>query len=105
MLNAVFERKNGTYCGCTVKGHAGYAEQGQDVVCAAVSSAVQLAANLITETFRIPARVSAESNTVRIRLQDSCDAAGASILEALYVHLQCISEEFPDTIHFDFAEV
>ncbi|MBR2912620.1 MAG: ribosomal-processing cysteine protease Prp, partial [Oscillospiraceae bacterium] len=32
MLKAVFSRKNGRLCRCSVKGHAGYAEHGQDVV-------------------------------------------------------------------------
>ncbi len=105
MLNAVFSKKNGRFCGCSVSGHAGYADAGQDIVCASVSSAVQLTANLITETFQIPAKISAGNNTVKIRLQDNSNAVGTSLLEGLYVHLQCISEEFPNTIHFDFAEV
>lgn len=103
MLKAVFIRKNGRLCRCSVKGHAGYAEHGQDVVCAAVSSAVQLTANLLTETFREKAEVSAKGDTVNIRTQGSETAE--KLLEALQVHLQCISEEFPDTIKFEFTEV
>ncbi len=103
MLKAVFYRKNGRLCRCSVKGHAGYAEHGQDVVCAAVSSAVQLTANLLTETFKENAQAAAKGDTVNIRT-DGSDIS-VKLLEALYVHLQCISEEFPDTIKFDFAEV
>lgn len=103
MLKAVFTKKNGTLCRCSVKGHAGYAEHGQDIVCAAVSSAVQLTANLLTETFREDAQVSAKGDTVNIRTGGS--EISAKLLEALYVHLQCISEEFPDTIKFEFTEV
>ncbi len=103
MLKAVFTKKNGTLCRCSVKGHAGYAEHGQDVVCAAVSSAVQLTANLLTETFQENAQVSAKGDTVNIRTGGS--EISAKLLEALYVHLQCISEEFPDTIKFEFTEV
>ncbi len=103
MLKAVFTRKNGTLCRCSVKGHAGYAEHGQDIVCAAVSSAVQLTANLLTETFHEDAQVSAKGDTVNIRTGGS--DISAKLLDALYVHLQCISEEFPDTIKFEFTEV
>lgn len=103
MLKAVFTRKNGTLCRCSVKGHAGYAEHGQDIVCAAVSSAVQLTANLLTETFGEDAQVSAKGDTVNIRTGGS--EISAKLLDALYVHLQCISEEFPDTIKFEFTEV
>ncbi len=103
MLKAVFIKKNGRLCRCSVKGHAGYAEHGQDIVCAAVSSAVQLTANLLTETFATGAEASAKGDTVNIRT-DGSDTA-AKLLDALYVHLQCISEEFPDTIQFEITEV
>ncbi len=103
MIKAVFTRKNGTLCRCSVKGHAGYAEHGQDVVCAAVSSAVQFTANLLTETFGEDAVVSAKGDTVNIRTSGSETAE--KLLEALCVHLQCISEEFPDNITIEFTEV
>ena len=103
MTKAVFTRKNGTLCRCSVKGHAGYAEEGRDIVCAAVSSAVQLTANLLTETFKVEAQVSAKGDTINIRT-DGSDTA-AKLLEALAVHLQCISEEFPKQIKLEFTEV
>ncbi|MBQ7004739.1 MAG: ribosomal-processing cysteine protease Prp [Oscillospiraceae bacterium] len=103
MLKAVFVKKNGRLCRCTIKGHAGYAEHGQDIVCASVSSAVQLTANLLTETFQEDAAASAKGDTVNIRTNGS--ELSEKLLNALLVHLQCISEEFPGTINFEFTEV
>ncbi len=103
MLKAVFVKKNGRLCRCSIKGHAGYAEHGQDIVCASVSSAVQLTANLLTETFGEDAVASAKGDTVNIRTNGS--ELSEKLLEALLVHLQCISEEFPGTINFEFTEV
>lgn len=103
MTKAVFIRKNGTLCRCSIKGHAGYADEGQDVVCAAVSSAVQLTANLITETFGFEAQISAKGDTIDIRTDGS--EIPAKLLEALSIHLQCISEEFPKQIKLEFTEV
>lgn len=107
MLKAVFLKKNGRYCECSVSGHAGYAKRGKDIVCASVSSAVQLTANLITETFQEPAEVGVEpaSNTIRIQLSDGCSPVAASVLEMLYLHLCSISDEFPNTITFEILEV
>lgn len=107
MLKAVFHKKNGRFCGCSVSGHAGYAERGQDIVCAAVSSAVQLSANLLTQAFQEPAVIGCdpETSTVSIRLTDKCSLEAASVLDTLYIHLCSISEEFPDTITFDILEV
>ncbi|MBE6849045.1 MAG: ribosomal-processing cysteine protease Prp [Ruminococcus sp.] len=103
MTKAVFTRKNGRLCRCSIKGHAGYAEHGQDIVCAAVSSAVQLTANLLTETFGENVQVSAKGDTINIRT-DGSDIS-VKLLEALSVHLQCISEEFPKQIKLEFTEV
>ena len=59
MIVAEFFRKNGEITGFKVSGHAGYDESGRDIVCAGVSSAVMMTANLITEIFRFEAEVSA----------------------------------------------
>ena len=49
MIRAEFYESDGLMSGFTFSGHAGYAESGSDVVCAAVSSAVQLTANLLED--------------------------------------------------------
>ena len=63
MIVAEFFRKNGEITGFKVSGHAEYDESGRDIVCAGVSSAVMMTANLITEIFRFEAEVSAVSYT------------------------------------------
>jgi len=98
MIHAVFESKNGRLCKCSISGHAGFANAGQDIVCAAVSSAAQLSANLITESFQEHARISAENNLIVIALESPETGNGSLILEALRTHLHCISEEYPKTI-------
>ena len=37
MTAVTIYKRSGQYAGFTVEGHAGYAEEGQDIVCAAVS--------------------------------------------------------------------
>lgn len=105
MIKAVFQKQNGKICSCSIKGHADYADMGQDIVCAAVSSAVQLTANLITESFQEQADVSANDNIIRIYLGQAQTGNGAVILEGLFVHLQCISEDYPDSIKIQISEV
>ena len=43
-----FREPDGTLTGYTFSGHSDYAEQGSDIVCAAVSSAAYMAANTIS---------------------------------------------------------
>ena len=104
MTHAVFERKNGRLCAVSVTGHAEYADAGEDVVCAAVSSAVQLSANLITDTFRDEAGVKAEDNLIGITLKGQA-GNGSAVLNGLCDHLQYLSEDYPGTIQIQITEV
>ena len=55
MLNAHFVRKDGLLTECTVSGHDTYTEDtGYSVLCAAVSSAVQLTSALLGDCFGAP---------------------------------------------------
>lgn len=105
MIKAVFQKQNGKICNCSIKGHADYADIGQDIICSAVSSAVQLTANLITESFHEQAEISAGNNNIEICLKQPHTGNGAVILDGLFVHLQCISEEYPDNIKIQVLEV
>lgn len=104
MITVAFLRHGSELCGVTIRGHAEYADSGQDIVCAAVSSAVQLTANTVTEIFKIPADVSAAKNTISIRLPEQAPE-GVSLLEGLLLHLREISKDFPGTIRIKFTEV
>lgn len=104
MIRAEFYESQGKLKGFSINGHAGYAENGFDIVCAAVSSAVELTANLITDGFNIPAKVMAEDDTI-ICMVKSADDNSEKLLKMLNVHLGFISEEFPNTIKITTTEV
>ncbi|MBR2530035.1 MAG: ribosomal-processing cysteine protease Prp [Lachnospiraceae bacterium] len=104
MIRAEFLQSEGKYRGFRVKGHAGYAESGQDIVCASVSSAVMLAANIITDGFKRDADVFADNDAV------SCVAAEAdevteAVIGMLRAQFEAVLEEFPDTIKITISEV
>lgn len=104
MIRAEFYESQGMITGFSISGHAGYADSGYDIVCAAVSSAVELTVNLVTDGFNIPAEVSAEENSVICSLKHT-DCNSERILRMLSVHLGFISEEFPKTIKIITTEV
>ncbi|MDO4863843.1 MAG: ribosomal-processing cysteine protease Prp [Ruminococcus sp.] len=104
MIRAEFLQSEGRYKGFRVKGHAGYADRGQDIVCAAVSSAVMLTANIITDGFMRDADVFADDDAV------SCVAAAAdevteAVIGMLKAQLEMLLEEFPNTITITISEV
>lgn len=104
MITAVFYKKDRKLSGFRVSGHAGYADYGYDIVCASVSSAVQLTANLITENFGISAKASAENDTVTLMVAETCEEA-SKIIDGLRMHLELLSEEFENTIITKISEV
>lgn len=104
MITAVFYKKSGNLSGFKVSGHAGYADAGQDIVCASVSSSLQLAANLITENFGIQADVEVGQNIITLKVVDTCSEA-SKILDGFKTHLELVSKEFKNTIIIKISEV
>ena len=47
MTRAVFRKKEGLYINFEVNGHASYADSGNDIVCAGISTAVIMSINLL----------------------------------------------------------
>lgn len=106
MIEARFSCRGGRICGFSVSGHAGYAARGEDIVCASVTSAVQLTANGVTETAGIPAKVTAKENRVTLALPDGCNnPAALAMLAALRLHLKLLAQDYPNTIVIADTEV
>lgn len=104
MIDAQFLTTNGRLKGFAIKGHAGYALFGKDIVCASVSSSVMMTANTVTEIFKVKADVKALDNEIRCGLLEESDEA-EKLLEGLKLHLQLLSEDYPNTIKVTISEV
>jgi hypothetical protein len=102
MIQAKFYESKGILTGFSFSGHSGYAEEGQDVACAAVSSAVQLTANMLEE-FGYSPDVKVGDNIIECSVAPNKDAA--RMFEQLRLHFEAILEEFPNTINITISEV
>ncbi len=102
MIKACFQKKNNLFVSFNISGHAGYAEKGQDIVCAAVSSAVQTIINSITDVFKLKAEVNVGENEISLA---SSDLTASKLIESLLIQLKAISEEFPKNIQIKISEV
>lgn len=109
MIKAEFFVEDGGLVGFSIRGHADFVKDGDDIVCASVSSAVQFASNLITECFHSAASVTAVGDTVNLLLTDkkkTSEKEGAvKVLDGLKLHLELLSEEYRGTIETKFSEV
>ena len=81
-----------------------FAPEGQDIVCAAVSSAALMAANTVTEIIGAPARAEAESGSMFFHLNEANDNA-ESVLRGLELHLTELSKQYPKNIKVIYGGV
>ncbi len=92
MLKAVFYKQDDLFRGFSVSGHAGYGTEGNDIVCASISSAVMLVCNTVTEFFKAKADVDVRENEIILKLLDDSVPA-EQLLESFYQHMVFIAEE------------
>ena len=105
MIRAEFFYKKGEPVKFVVSGHAGYDESGKDIVCASVSSAVQMAINGITEIVKISCKVNVGEDSIECILPPDPRPAAWHFVSALRLQLKNLSEDFPGTINLIITEV
>ena len=102
MTRCEFFRQNERITGFSVCGHSGYAEAGQDIVCAAISAIVTMAEATINEVCGAKAKVRVKDEQARITLTlpVSCDEEETvqAVLAGMMITLCGIRDDYPDYI-------
>ena len=104
MIRADFYRSGRDISGFRIVGHSGYADSGSDIVCSAVSSAVQFAVNLLDDFGCRPKVSVGEDAVIDCRIRKA-DRNSARIADGLRLHLMSVAEEFPDNVKVTVLEV
>lgn len=102
MISIKFLKNSEKIVGFKISGHSGYAESGSDIICAAVSSAVEMAANTITEIQKINAKVKTDDGYLEFLLSEESEQA-QTVLKGLELHLKSLSEEYPKYIVINYG--
>lgn len=90
-------QQSGEMVACSVQGHSELAKAGQDILCAAVSSAVYLTANTITEVIGVtPEELRAEEGDFYLKLAPKDAPPCRTILAGLRLHLESLAEQYPE---------
>ena len=105
MIRVEFTKSGELLTSFSVSGHAGYDDYGHDIVCASVTSAVQLTANGITQELKLPAKVDVEENLIRVTLPSWQREKGQPFLQALLLHLRLLAQDYEGTIQVNLSEV
>ena len=102
MTRVEFFDQDGRITGFTVSGHSGYAEAGADIVCAAVSTAVQMTEIVINDVLGNCAKtkVNEEEARITLKLPATCEDEEAvqSVLTGMMLTLCELRDQYPDYI-------
>ena len=104
MIRVRFKTAGGLICGFTLSGHAGAGVRGEDIVCAAVSSAAYMAANTVIEIIGATADITVDDGYMQVMLTDKI-ADCQDILSGFQLHLQAMQEQYPKRVHLMNTEV
>lgn len=105
MTKIIFYKSNGTYYGFEEQGHTGYADEGEDVLCAAISAMTMLIINAIEVAYESTADYTIDDVTTNIRLfapdampKSQADLkkkyAISGLIKAYYCQLKELEEEY-----------
>ena len=104
MTAVTFHTDGKRITGFDVKGHSGYAEEGSDIVCAAITSAVRLVDATINDVLGLGAHVKVNENTATISLRlpgglpQGTESTCQTLLTGMMVYLSELHDEYPDFI-------
>ena len=103
MIKVTFFKRGGSLAGFEFGGHSDYAAHGEDIVCAAVSSAAYLTANTLCDSFGEKADVTVDDGYMKL----VCDLSDttAALLDGLYRHMLQLQEQYEKDITVNISEV
>ena len=104
MIRVKFFVGNRQLKGFQISGHSGFAENGEDIVCASVSSAAYMAANTVTDIIRADAEAAADDGAMTLLVNEPCERT-ETVLKGLELHLTELSKQYPDNIKIIYGGV
>ena len=102
MTRCEFFTEDDRITGFSVSGHSGYAEAGQDIVCAAISAVVAMVEATVNDVCGAKAKVRVKEDDARITLTlpASCDEEESvqAVLAGMLITLCSLRDDYPDYI-------
>ena len=94
MITITVKKRNGNYLEFVSKGHAGYAEEGQDIVCAAVSALIITTVNSLEKFTDDKFDVQEKDGFVSIHFRNDLSERGMLIMDSLLLGLTEIAGSY-----------
>ena len=104
MTSVIFHTVEERIIGFDAQGHSGYGEEGEDIVCAAVTSAVRLVEATVNDVMGLCASVKVDQQTAAISfrlpggLAPTAESTCQNLMAGLMVYLAQLHDEYPEHI-------
>ena len=104
MTTVTFLTEDARIIGFDVQGHSGWGEPGEDIVCAAITSAVRLVEATVNDVMGLCAAVKVREADASISLRlpgglaNTAESTCQNLLTGLMVYLAQLHDEYPDNI-------
>jgi len=113
MTKITFLRRNGVFWGFRESGHTGFGEEGDDILCSAISAMTMLIMNTLELSFECPVDYTIDEETTYITVK--CPAAldqkdpkkqfaASGLIQGYFYQLNDLTEEYYDYLEVDTAE-
>ena len=110
MTTITFHTEGNRIIGFDSVGHSGFAAEGEDIVCAAITSTIRLVECVLNDVMGLCAsvKIDAENTSISLRLPGSLGQTAEStcqnLLTGMMVYLTQLHSEYPDYVEVMEAE-
>jgi hypothetical protein len=104
MTTVTFHMEGDRITGFDSNGHSGYAEAGQDLLCASIGAAITLVEATVNDVLGLAASVKIDEKSARISLRlpgglaPTAESTCQSLLTGLMLYFTMLHDEYPDNI-------
>ena len=93
MIKVSFLKKGESFIGFELSGHSGYAEEGSDIVCSAVSSVAYMVANTVTEVIGGKASVTLDDGYMKF-IPENATGEVQMLFKGMALHLNALAQQY-----------
>ncbi len=101
MTTAKFLFSDDTVISFELSGHSGAGEEGTDIVCSAISSAVYMAANTIIEVMKLNPKTVVRDGYLKLEMNLNDARKSKVITDGLYLHLSELQSQYPNNLKLE----
>ena len=95
----------GKYCGFEISGHSGAGREGNDIVCAAISSCAYMVANTVTDVMGISANARVDDGFMKFEPDIQRMDDYFHLLAGFVLHVTELEKDYSKNLKVTFTEV